>query len=36
MKIAVIGGGAAGMATAYFLDKQGHHVTVFERQPILG
>ncbi len=36
MKIAVIGGGAAGMATAYFLDKQGHHVTVFERQPVLG
>lgn len=36
MKIAVIGGGAAGMATAYMLDKQVHHVTVFERQPILG
>ena len=36
MKIAVIGGGAAGMATAYYLDKQGHHVTVFERQPVLG
>ena len=36
MNIAVIGGGASGMATAYLLDKQGHHVTVFERQPILG
>lgn len=36
MKIAVIGGGASGMATAYLLDRQGHHVTVFERQPILG
>ena len=36
MRIAVIGGGAAGMATAYLLDKQGHHVTVFERQPVLG
>lgn len=36
MKIAVVGGGAAGMATAYWLDQQGHHVTVFERQPILG
>ncbi|MGB3768317.1 MAG: FAD-dependent oxidoreductase [Phormidesmis sp.] len=36
MKIAVIGGGAAGMATAYRLDKQEHHVTVFERQPMLG
>lgn len=36
MKIAVVGGGAAGMATAYWLDQQGHHITVFERQPILG
>ncbi|MBW4641933.1 MAG: FAD-dependent oxidoreductase [Goleter apudmare HA4340-LM2] len=36
MRIAVIGGGASGMATAYFLNKQGHHVTVFERQPMLG
>ncbi|MBD2307298.1 FAD-dependent oxidoreductase [Chroococcidiopsis sp. FACHB-1243] len=36
MRIAVIGSGASGMATAYWLDKQGHHVTVFERQPMLG
>ncbi|NJK76681.1 MAG: FAD-dependent oxidoreductase [Microcoleus sp. SU_5_6] len=36
MRIAVIGGGSSGMATAYLLDKQGHHVTVFENQPILG
>ncbi|MBW4442996.1 MAG: FAD-dependent oxidoreductase [Plectolyngbya sp. WJT66-NPBG17] len=36
MKIAVIGGGASGMVTAYLLDKQGHSVTVFERQPMLG
>jgi protoporphyrinogen oxidase len=36
MKIAVIGGGASGMVTAYQLDQQGHHVTIFERQPILG
>ncbi|BBD68983.1 amine oxidase [Nostoc commune NIES-4072] len=36
MRIAVIGGGGSGMATAYLLDKQGHHVTVFERQPMLG
>jgi predicted NAD/FAD-binding protein len=36
MRIAVIGGGASGMVTAYLLDKQGHQVTVFERQPILG
>ncbi|MBE8998996.1 FAD-dependent oxidoreductase [Nostoc sp. LEGE 12447] len=36
MRIAIIGGGASGMVTAYLLDKQGHHVTVFERQPMLG
>jgi uncharacterized protein len=36
MKIAIIGGGASGMVTAYLLDKNGHDVTVFEKQPILG
>ncbi|MBV6626933.1 MAG: FAD-dependent oxidoreductase [Rivularia sp. (in: Bacteria)] len=36
MRIAIIGGGASGLVTAYFLDKQNHHVTVFEKQPILG
>ena len=36
MRIAVIGGGASGLVTAYLLDKKGHHVTVFEKQPILG
>ncbi|WP_373542976.1 FAD-dependent oxidoreductase [Chamaesiphon sp.] len=36
MKIAVIGGGASGMVSAYLLDKQGHHVTVFERESMLG
>jgi uncharacterized protein len=36
MKIAIIGGGASGLVTAYWLDKQGHQVTVFEKQPILG
>ena len=36
MRIAVIGGGGSGMATAYLLDKQKHHVTVFEQQPMLG
>lgn len=35
MKIAIIGGGAAGMATAYLLNQQ-HEVWVFEKQPILG
>ena len=36
MKIAIIGGGASGMVTAYLLDKQGHQVTVFERDSMLG
>ena len=36
MRIALIGGGASGMSTAYLLDRQGHHVTVFEREPMLG
>ena len=36
MRIALIGGGASGMSAAYLLDRQGHHVTVFEREPMLG
>jgi len=36
MRIAIVGGGASGMATAYWLNKHGHHVTVLEREPILG
>ncbi len=36
MKIAIIGGGASGLVTAYLLDQEGHQVTVFERQSILG
>ncbi|GAX36338.1 FAD-dependent oxidoreductase [Nodularia sp. NIES-3585] len=36
MKIAIIGGGASGMVTAYLLNKNGHKVTVLEKQPILG
>jgi uncharacterized protein len=36
MKVAIIGGGASGIVTAYLLDKQGHQVTVFERKPVLG
>lgn len=35
MKIAIIGGGAAGLTTACLLDKT-HDVTVFEKQPVLG
>jgi uncharacterized protein len=36
MRIAIIGGGASGMIAAYLLDRQGHKVTVFERQSVLG
>ena len=35
-KIAVIGGGAAGMACAVLLSRKGHLVTVFERSERLG
>ncbi|MEW8506201.1 MAG: NAD(P)-binding protein [Candidatus Thiodiazotropha sp.] len=35
-KIAVIGGGPAGMAAAFQLRKLGHAVTVFEKDPELG
>lgn len=35
MKIAIVGGGAAGMTSAYLLDKV-HDVTVFEKAPVLG
>lgn len=36
MKIAIVGYGTAGQATAILLSKQGHDVTVFERSPTLG
>ncbi len=36
MSIAIVGGGASGMITAYKLDQQGHRVTVFERNATLG
>ena len=35
MKIAVIGGGAAGLMTTWLLDDA-HEVHLFERHPILG
>ncbi|MBT3979819.1 MAG: NAD(P)-binding protein [Bacteriovoracaceae bacterium] len=35
MKIAIIGGGAAGMACAHYLGHD-HQVTIFEKSPILG
>ncbi|MGB3768357.1 MAG: NAD(P)-binding protein [Phormidesmis sp.] len=36
MKIAIIGGGASGMVSAYLLDRSGHDVSVFECQATLG
>ena len=35
-KVAIVGGGAAGMTAAYYLAKKGYEVEVFERQPIPG
>ncbi len=35
LEVAIIGGGAAGLATAYLLDGR-HRVTLYEREPILG
>jgi len=36
MKVGIIGGGAAGLAAAYELTKQGHRAEVFEQAPFLG
>ncbi|WP_323494482.1 FAD-dependent oxidoreductase, partial [Sphingomonas sp. 10B4] len=33
MKIIILGAGVIGTASAYFLAKAGHEVTVIERQP---
>ncbi len=35
-RVAVIGGGPAGMFTALECEKRGHKVTLFEKQPFLG
>ncbi len=35
-KVAIIGGGPAGLTAAYFLRKQGHSVTVYEQMPKMG
>jgi len=35
-KVAIIGGGPAGLTSAYYLAQKGHAVTVFEAQPKLG
>lgn len=36
MRIAIIGGGFTGLTAAYELTKQGHTVTIFEKEPYLG
>jgi len=36
LNIGIVGAGAAGLAAAYHLGKQGHHVTVYERAPFIG
>lgn len=35
-KVAVIGGGPAGLTCGYFLATKGHTVTIFDKQPKLG
>lgn len=35
-RVAVIGGGPAGLTAAYFLAVQGHEVTLFEAQEVMG
>jgi protoporphyrinogen oxidase len=36
VRVGIIGGGAAGLAAAYELTRQGHCAEVFERAPFLG
>jgi protoporphyrinogen oxidase len=36
MRIGVVGGGVAGLGSAYFLSERGHQVEVFEQAPFLG
>ncbi len=35
-KVAIVGAGACGMTAAYFLNRKGHDVTIFEKQKIAG
>jgi formate dehydrogenase major subunit len=35
-RVAVVGGGPAGLACAHFLALAGHHITIFEAMPKLG
>ncbi len=36
MNVLVLGGGIAGVTTAYYLGKDGHHVTLLEANAELG
>ena len=36
MKVGIVGAGAAGLAAAYHLGKQGHQAFVYERAPFVG
>lgn len=36
MKIAILGGGITGLTAAYFLGKNGHQVTIMEKEKVLG
>ena len=36
LRIAIVGGGIAGLGSAYFLSAQGHAIEIFERAPFLG
>ena len=36
LNIAIVGGGPAGMSTAYFLAREGHKVTIYCHKPQLG
>ena len=36
MRVGIVGGGAAGLAAAYYLTREGHYAEVFERAPFLG
>ena len=35
-RVAVIGAGPCGLTAAYYLNRQGHEVTVYEKQPVPG
>ena len=36
MKIGIVGAGATGLATAYYLNKKNHEITIFEQAPFVG